>query len=169
MNLSEELGFRNALTNPSHEALLNVYHAASQARKRSAEFFHSYGVTDVQFNLMMLLRHQCDDHGGLSQVELSRMMLVNRANITAIIDRMEKAGLVTRSAVPGDRRSKSVHLTERGGKLLNDIEGDYQKEIRSIMDVLGAEEIGQLVRMLEKIRANLKKRNSAGSSRNDAP
>jgi len=55
------------------------------------------------------------------------------------------------------------------GKILHDIEGDYQKEIRSIMDVLGTEEIEQLVNMLEKIRANLKKRNSAGSSRNDAP
>jgi DNA-binding MarR family transcriptional regulator len=168
MNLSEELGLRNALANPSHEALLNIYHAASQARKRSAEFFHSCGVTDVQFNLMMLLRHQCDAYGGLSQVELSRMMLVNRANITAIIDRMEKAGLVVRSAVPGDRRSKSVHLTERGGKLLNDIEGDYRKEVRSIMDVLGAEEVEQLIRMLEKIRANLKQGNSTGSGRKDA-
>jgi DNA-binding MarR family transcriptional regulator len=168
MSLSEDLGFRNAIANPSHEALLNVYYAASQARKRSAEFFHSYGVTDVQFNLMMLLRHQCDADGGLSQVMLSRMMLVNRANVTAIIDRMEKAGLVTRSAVPGDRRSKSVRLTGRGGKLLHDIEGDYQKEIRSIMDVLAADEIEQLVGMLEKVRANLKK-NSAGSSRNDAP
>jgi DNA-binding MarR family transcriptional regulator len=168
MSLSEDLGFRNAIINPSHEALLNVYYAASQARKRSAEFFHSYGVTDVQFNLMMLLRHQCDADGGLSQVELSRMMLVNRANVTAIIDRMEKAGLVTRSAVPGDRRSKSVRLTGRGGKLLHDIEGDYQEEIRSIMDVLAADEIEQLVGMLEKVRANLKKI-SAGSSRNDAP
>ena len=168
MKLSEELGFRNALTNPSHEALLNVYYAASQARKRSAEFFHAYGVTDVQFNLIMLLRHQCDVDGGLCQVELSRMMLVNKANITAIIDRMEKAGLVTRSAVSGDRRTKSVHLTERGGKLLHDIEGDYQEEIRGIMDVLGTDEIKLLVGMLEKVRANLKK-NSAGSSRNKAP
>ena len=59
--------------------------------------------------------------------------------------------------------AESVHLTERGGKLLRDIEEEYQKEIRSIMDVLGTEEIEQLVGMLEKIRANLKRKTSAGS------
>jgi DNA-binding MarR family transcriptional regulator len=164
MKLSKELGFRHDFSSPSHEALLNIYYSASQARKRSAEFFQSYGLTDVQFNLMMLLRHQSHADGGLSQVELSRMMLVNRANITAIIDRMEKAELVNRSAVAGDRRRKSVHLTERGLRLLRDIEADYHEEVRTIMNVLGPKEIMQLVSMLEKVRANLKKRQVSGSA-----
>jgi DNA-binding MarR family transcriptional regulator len=156
MKLSEELGFKNDFSDHSHEALLNVYYAASQAKKRSAEFFHSYGVTDVQFNLMMLLRYQGDESGGLSQVELSRMMLVNRANVTALIDRMERGGLVIRSSVPGDRRAKSIHLTEEGTGLLLEVEEKYKSEIAGIMDALESEEIEQLVEMLEKIRTNLR-------------
>ena len=49
-----------------------------------AEFFAPYGLTDVQFNLMMMLRH----HGGtegLSQARLSEMMMVNRLKEMLII------------------------------------------------------------------------------------
>jgi DNA-binding MarR family transcriptional regulator len=156
MKLYEELGFKNDFSNHSHEALLNVYYAASQAKKRSAEFFQSYGVTDVQFNLMMLLHHQGEENGGLSQVELSRMMLVNRANVTALVDRMEKAGLVVRASVPGDRRAKSIHLTQEGTGLLLEVEEKYKSEVADIMDALEPEEIERLVEMLEKVRTNLR-------------
>jgi DNA-binding MarR family transcriptional regulator len=165
MKLSEELGFKKDFSNPSHEALLNVYYAASLARKRSAEFFQSYGVTDVQFNLMMLLRYQGDESGGLSQVELSRMMLVNRANVTALIDRMERAGLVVRASVPGDRRTKSVHLSEEGIGLLLEVEEKYKREVAGIMNALDPGEIRRLVEMLEKIRTNLRNIGPAGKGK----
>ena len=156
MKLSEELGFRRDFQDLPHEALLNVYYAASLAKKKSADFFHMYGITDVQFNLMMLLMHQGEEDGSLNQVELSRMMLVNRANITALIDRMEKAGLVVRTAVEGDRRSKAISLTARGAKLIQDVEAGYMAEIARIMGALSEGEMRELTTMLEKIRANLR-------------
>ena len=168
MKLARELSFRNDFENLSHEALLNVYYAASLAKKKSAEFFHGYGLTDVQFNLMMLLHHQGGDDEGLSQIELSRMMLVNRANITAIIDRMEKAGLVTRTAVPGDRRSKAVRLTEQGRGLLLEIEEKYIDEVDRIMGVLDESEQKLLMSMLERIREQLRELERSGAGRASA-
>ena len=85
MTLKSELGMRKGFENPAHEALLNIYYTASRARKKAGEFFRLNRLTDVQFNVLSLLRHQSGEIGGLTQVELSRMMLVNRANITTLI------------------------------------------------------------------------------------
>ena len=156
MKLSEELGFKTDFEDLFHEAILNIYHTAAIARKRSTDFFAAHGITDVQFNLLMLLRYQSDADGAMKQVELSRMMLVNRASVTAIIDRMERMGFLTRAAVPGDRRSKYVRLTPKSLKLLGAVERRYLAEIAAVMGVLTKAELKKLIAMLERIRERMR-------------
>ena len=155
MSLQLELGFRRPVALLAHEALLNTYYTASCLKKKAGEFLRPFGLTDVQFNLMMLLRHQSGPGDGLSQAQLSEMMLVNRANITSLIDRMERADLVVRTLAPSDRRSNIVKLTGRGKRLLGDIEPLYAKEVKRIMAVLLEAEQKRLIIMLERVRANI--------------
>lgn len=155
MSLKIELGFQKPIAMLAHEALLNTYYTASCLRKKAGHFLQQFGLTDVQFNLMMLLQHQSNTDGGLSQAQLSSMMLVNRANITALIDRMEKSGLVERTMKPMDRRYNIIKLTERGEKMLIKIEPLYAKEVDKIMNVLVESEQKRLISMLEKIRSNI--------------
>ena len=155
MSLEHELGLRKPIVLLPHEALLNIYYTASCLKKRADEFFHTFGLTDVQFNVMMLLNHQSGDEGGLSQAQLSDMMLVNRANITSLIDRMEKANLVVRTLAPSDRRYNIVKLTGRGKKLFAKIEPLYAKQVQEIMASLNKTEQKTVIIMLEKIRSRL--------------
>ena len=158
MSLEFELCLRRPIALLAHEALLNTYYASSCLRKKAGEFFRPFGLTDVQFNLMMLLKYQSGHEEGLSQAQLSDMMLVNRANITSLIDRMEKANFVVRTPAPSDRRSNIVKLTSRGRKLLARIEPLYTNEVKRIMAVLKQTEQKTLIAMLEKIRGNISER-----------
>ncbi len=155
MSLELELRFKKPIAILAHEALLNIYYTASCLRKKAGDFLRPFGLTDVQFNLMMLLQHQSGPKEGLSQAQLSNMMLVNRANITSLIDRMEKAEFVVRTPSPTDRRSNIIKLTGRGKKLLARIEPLYAKEVKRIMAVLRQAEQKELIAMLEKIRSNI--------------
>ncbi len=155
MSLECELGLRKPVALLSHKALLNLYYTASRLRKKAGEFFQPFGMTDVQFNLMMLLKHQSGPEGGLSQAKLSKMMLVNRANITTLIDRMEKAGLVVRTLTPSDRRFNIIKLTSQGKKQLNQVEPLYIKEVKETMAALKEAEQKNMIMMLEKIRNNV--------------
>ncbi len=155
MSLGEELGLRKPIAMAPHEALLNIYYTASCLKKKADGFFRPYNLTDVQFNLMMLLEHQSGREGGLSQAQLSDMMLVNRANITSLIDRMEKAGLVVRTASPDDRRYNIVKLTSRGKNLFVTVDPLYVKEVKKIMACLTETEQKRLIQMLEKIRGHI--------------
>ncbi len=160
MSLEFELNLRKPVTLLAHEALLNTYYTASCLKKKAGDFLRPFGLTDVQFNLMMLLKYQSGPKGGLSQAQLSNMMLVNRANITSLIDRMEKAGLVVRTPAPSDRRSNIVKLTTWGRKLLAQIEPLYTKEVKRIMAALKQVEQKTLILMLEKIRGNILEQNT---------
>jgi DNA-binding MarR family transcriptional regulator len=155
MALTQELGLKKPIALLPHEALLNVYYTASCLKKKADQFFAPFGLTDVQFNLMMLVKHQSGSESGLSQAQLSAMMLVNRANITSLVDRMEKSGLVERTDSPADRRYNIVKLTAKGKKLLDEVESVYAKEIKKVMAVLRDTDQKKLISMLESVRANL--------------
>ena len=153
MGLKEELSLSKDFISTEHEALLNLYYTTVCLKKRAAGFFAPYGLTDVQFNLMMMLKH----HGGgegLSQARLSEMMMVNRANITGLVDRLEKLGMVQRTAAE-DRRYNMIQLTPKGEKLLEKADIAYGKEVQQIMSVVSKADLKRLIKSCEKIRANL--------------
>jgi DNA-binding MarR family transcriptional regulator len=153
MSLKEELGLTKSFFSLEHEALLNIYYTVICLKKRAADFFAPFGLTDVQFNLMMMLKH----HGGaegLSQARLSDMMMVNRANITGLIDRLEKTGMLRRTAA-ADRRYNMILLTEKGRDILEKAEPAYGQEVRQVMNTLTQDELNDLVSACEKIRKKL--------------
>jgi DNA-binding MarR family transcriptional regulator len=137
--------------------MLNIYYTASCLKKRADEFFRAFGLTDVQFNVMMLLAHQSGAEAGLSQAQLSDMMLVNRANVTSLIDRMEKADLVVRTAAANDRRYNIIKMTGKGKRLFAKVEPLYGKQVQQIMATLKTREQKQLAAMLAKVRGELSK------------
>lgn len=155
MALKNELGLRADFKNRDHEALLNIYFTASKAKKRADEFFRGHGITDVQFNVMMLLKNQSGERGGLTQIELSEMMLVNRANITTLIDRMEKAGHVVRTPDPDDRRYNIVKLTRAGIACHAQVAARYMEQVGDIMGALSKQERQTLVQLLTRLRNRL--------------
>ncbi len=74
------------------------------------------GVTTQQWSVLgALSRPQAST--GMSVGELSRYLIVTRQNLTGILDRLERDGVVERVQGSEDRRTKSVKLTAKGQKL----------------------------------------------------
>jgi DNA-binding MarR family transcriptional regulator len=156
MSLKEELKLKKGFDIVEHEALLNIYYTANLIKKRADAFFRSFGLTDVQYNVMTLLTYQGGSDGGMSQAQLSEKMLVNRANITTLVDRMERAELVTRTTHSEDRRLNIIKLTTKGEKLFEKVEPFYQEQIQQVMSGVAKQEQKKLMTILEKVRANLR-------------
>jgi DNA-binding MarR family transcriptional regulator len=155
MPLKEELKLKTGFEIIEHEALLNIYYTANLIKKRADTFFKTFGLTDVQYNVMTLLTYQAGADGGLSQAQLSEKMLVNRANITSLVDRMEKAELVNRTAHSEDRRFNIIKLTTKGTKLFAKVEPHYLEQVQQVMSGATEPEQKKLMVTLEKVRANL--------------
>jgi DNA-binding MarR family transcriptional regulator len=155
MGLSEELGFPRRLINEDHEALLSVLVTGELLKKESTRLFAPLGITGAQFNVLILLYAQTED-GTMSQSDLGRLLTVHRSNVTGLLDRLERLGLVRRLDDENDRRVYRVALTERGRETARKAENLYLGRIHAIMSVLDPEEWMALSSILEKIRHGMK-------------
>jgi len=72
--------------------------------------------------------------------------------MTKLLDKLEKEGLVTRSALEGDRRVNLIKVTPRAANMLDQMWGEYSQELESLMGRLTKKEqsvlSGHLVKWL---------------------
>lgn len=100
-----------------------VVAAADALLRESQRLFRPHGLTAAQFNVLNVL---ADRPAGLSQRELSDVLVVDRSNVTGLLDRMGEAGWVRRSDDPADRRVYRITLTPAGRKLWGKVEPRYR-------------------------------------------
>jgi len=160
MSLQHELGMPNPITRPGHEAALSVVLTGNLLVKEADRIVRRFRVTDSQFNVLMLLKYQSNG-GKMSQTGLGEMLVVNRSNVTGLVDRMEQAGWVKRMPDAEDRRVKQVQITAAGLQVVERAEKAYFARIRDVMSSLSAEESARLCRLLERVRAAVRETDQA--------
>ena len=150
MKLQQELKLKQPLASVNHETLLSLVRTSSLMQKLSDRFFSRFGLTDVQFNILMILK----EHGsaGLSQQELSEHLIVTKSNVVGLIDRLERSGYVKRMSHPSDRRFNQIVLTPMGRKLELKIEESYFTEVDKMMNALSNPQKRAVIQAMERIR-----------------
>ena len=99
-------------------------HALRKAFTRRA---CSLGVTGAQWKVLFKLSRM----PGIRQVELADMLDIEPITLTRILDRLQEAGLIERSADPADRRAWRLHVTPKAKPLV--------EKLRAIADEMTAE------------------------------
>lgn len=94
--------------------------------------FQEFGLNPVKFNLLMLIKHMGKDKG-IPQNQLGSKLFVSAANITKLIDGLERKGLVLRIPSKNDRRVNLVKITKEGSTLLDKVWVKYVEALNSIL------------------------------------
>jgi DNA-binding MarR family transcriptional regulator len=89
---------------------------------------------------------------GQTLVALSRSMLVTAGNITGLVDRAARDGMVERRADPGDRRAWRVHVTAKGQRAFHEAERRHAAKVAKLFAGLSRSELETLIRLLDKLR-----------------
>ncbi|MBI5240364.1 MAG: MarR family transcriptional regulator [Elusimicrobia bacterium] len=161
MGLKDELGLPHKIVSEDHELLLSVVLAAQMLEKEADRLLARFGLTRSQLNILMLLRYQSREPGPDHQ-SLGRMLVVNRSNVTGLLDRMEAAKLVERAADPEDRRVKRVRLTPKGFKILVEAEKVYMRHVEELAGAIPPADRAVLCRILEALRRRLRRGSPQG-------
>lgn len=114
-----------------------------------------FNVTLPQFDLLAALQHA----GGTEKMSaLSQWMKVSNGNITGVVDRLERDGLVQRQAQADDRRVKLISLTLLGRDTFERMAAVHKAWITEVLGGLGDEDMGELHRQLVLMSRVLKDR-----------
>ena len=92
-----------------------------------------------------------------NQCDIARELRISTAAVAVCLAKLEKGGLIARSASHTDRRNNTIHLTEKGLAVAKRTERVFRDVDLKMLHGFSAEEIVLFFRCLEKINGNLKK------------
>ncbi len=117
--------------------------------RESTRLFRPYDLTAAQFNILHQLSGKPE---GMSQSELSERLVVDRSNVTGLLDRMSKAGWIKRTDHPTDRRIYLIKVTPTGHKLWEKTLPMYEEAVNKIFKPLGRDEVEKATHLLNRLR-----------------
>ena len=97
----------------------------------------------------VLLELSRDPDSGLRQYEIGERVLLNKHNLSRLIDRLESDGLVKRQACDIDGRGNTVKITKKGMQLKQEMWPVYAKAIQELIaEPLTATQVRSLAEMM---------------------
>lgn len=126
----------------------------------------TYGLTATKLNYLAVL--YATPGNALPLSELSQYIHASNANVTVIINALERSGLVKRKVNPNDRRSVMAVLQPKGRALIERVFPVHHTKIKAALKNVTQAERATLLKILTKIGngfdeyfASTTKRNSA--------
>ena len=150
VRLSERLR-QDRFASPAQEALLNVLVTASWIQGEVARALAPHGVTPAQYNVLRILRGSLPRP--LPCAAIGERLIERTPDVTRLLDRLERAGWLTRKRAGHDRRVVEVGITQTGLDLLARADPSVTAFIEGQFGApLSEEEFNTLSRLLERLR-----------------
>ena len=134
------------------EAFLSLLRTADALARGTEEVIKPFGLSGTQYNILRILRGA--GPGGLCCHEAAERMLTHDPDITRLLDRLERRGLIVRTRASSDRRVITAQITPEGlrtlAKLDKPVEECHQRQFRH----LGPRRLAQLIELLNSARSH---------------
>jgi DNA-binding MarR family transcriptional regulator len=114
-----------------------------------SRIYATCGLNPAKFNLLMLIKHIGKD-SGISQMELGRDLYVSAANITKLLDGLERKAWITRAPSRKDRRVKLIKITQSGAALLDEVWVEHIAAINGLLESFSRKEKEEFHQFLGK-------------------
>lgn len=88
----------------------------------------------------------------LTMSELSSELMVSNGNVTGVIDRLEKSGLVERNRAQHDRRILYIQLTKEGRSSFSQMAKHHKQWLAELFGDISEKEMSRLQSLLLKVR-----------------
>jgi DNA-binding MarR family transcriptional regulator len=135
------------------EVSLAIVRKADALMQLFTDLLKQYGLSPTQYNVLRILRGAGKD--GASCKDISSKLIARDPDVTRLMDRLEKRGVVTRDRATEDRRVVTHVLTAEGQALVNELDEPVQKIHRTVMRGVKRENLETLLSILEEIRIEI--------------
>ncbi len=135
---------------PEEMLFLDLVRTADLLSRPAAQLLRGKDLSPAQYNVLRILRGVPE---GLTCGEIGNRMITRDPDITRLLDRMEKRGLISRGREERDRRVVLTRIASAGLDLLASLEQPVRDMHRRLLGHLGAERLATLRELLELCRS----------------
>jgi DNA-binding MarR family transcriptional regulator len=150
--LRREIKQKRPFRSVQEEVVLSVVRTAEHVAVRTNEVLREAGVSPSQYNVLRILRGAGEE--GLPCGEISERMVRRDPDLTRLLDRLEKGGLVVRERDTKDRRIVRASITKQGLALLDSLDAPVEESIRGALSHVPAKRLRALLELLEELRGS---------------
>jgi DNA-binding MarR family transcriptional regulator len=154
MSLRNELRMKKPFSSREEEAVLSLQRTHGVVLGPVHRFLKSSGLSQPLYNILRILRGQGGEALACSQI--GERMVTREPDVTRLLDRLVRDGLVERRRSDEDRRVVLVSITRAGLDLLAGMDQTMVDLHKEILGHLTAGEIKELTRLLTKARQSSK-------------
>lgn len=137
--------------NDRHRTVANILYTYNNVVLRLQKMLNGYNLTLQQYNILRILGRQYPEPA--CNCTIREQMFDSRSDITRIVDRLIKEGLVVRAPCGNDRRRVNITITEKGIDLLDRMEV-ISHQMDGVVGSLSDNELTELNRLLDKVRTD---------------
>ena len=149
--LQAELKQTVPFTSREQEAYLSLLRTADALQSRVESKLKEFGLTATQYNALRILRGAGQE--GLPCSEIGERMITRDPDITRLLNRLQKRGLVERTRGKQDRRVIYGKITAAGLKLLREMDAPVEKYNREMLRHVAQKKLKELTALLELVRS----------------
>ncbi len=131
------------------DVFVSLWRTADLLSRTVEKVLKAGDVSPTQYNVLRILRGAPE---GLTCSEIGRRMITRDPDITRLLDRLEKRGLISRCRETKDRRQVQTRISPEGLKLLAELDQPVTEIHRQQLGHLGREGLHSLQSLLEKAR-----------------
>ena len=149
-SIQAEIKQRKPFTCREEELFLNLLRTWDQLMRGLTEVLKPADLSPTQYNVLRILRGAGSE--GLACGEISERMVTRDPDITRLLDRLEKRGLVVRSREKADRRVVTARIAPDGLELLKRLDEAVTRMHKAQLGHLDAKSQEGLIKLLEQAR-----------------
>ena len=133
------------------DVIIGLMQSGNMAHDQINTLLQSYGLTLQQFNVLRILRGR---NGSAACLEsITNDMIQRMSNTSRLVDRLMVKALVDRKVCEKNRRKVDIFITDKGLKLLAEIDPVFDARELEITSCLTSQEKEQLFQLLEKLKS----------------
>jgi len=134
---------------PEEDVFVSLWRTADLLARNAEKVLKGADISPTQYNVLRILRGAPQ---GLACTEIGKRMISRDPDITRLLDRLEKRGLISRCREVKDRRQVLTRISPQGLRLLGDLDGPVTDIHRQQLGHLGREGMRSLQELLERAR-----------------
>ena len=144
-----QLSQRRRPAHPEETAFLDLLRTTDMLSRGLIAVLKEEDLSATQYNVLRILRGAPE---GLPCGEVANRMITRDPDITRLLDRLEKRGLISRTRETRDRRMVMARITPQGLKLLGRLDEPVQETHRKQLGHLGRDRLRALTELLHAAR-----------------
>lgn len=146
----EEITKSNVKMDDSKRIVLNILYTNNVISDKFLDILKPYDLSGEQYNVLRILRGQKGNPANMCVIQ--ERMITKNSNTTRLIDKLLLKELVTRNVCPENRRKIEIEITKKGLDVLLELDPKVKEYEENFANNLSAEEVQQLISLLEKYR-----------------